>query len=65
MQLDTGNFLEDGMSGKQGQKYGHRTGLCLETQHFPDSPNRPSFPSTLLKKGEVFRSQTKYAFSVR
>ena len=46
-----------------GTVYGHRAGLCLETQHFPDSPNQPGFPSTVLRPGETFRSKTVYRFS--
>jgi aldose 1-epimerase len=44
--------------------YGPRAGLCLETQHFPDSPNQPGFPSTVLRPGEVYRSATVYRFGV-
>ena len=64
VQLYTGNFL-DGAKGKSGKIYQFRYGLCLETQHFPDSPNRPSFPSTVLRKGHTFRSNTIYKFSTR
>ncbi len=53
-----------GVTGKGGQTYGKYGAVCLETQHFPDSPNRPEFPTTVLKKGETFRSTTAYAFSV-
>jgi len=59
VQLYTGNFL-DGSPGKDGQSYGRRTGFCLETQHFPDSPNQPSFPTTTLRPGAVFKSTTVY-----
>ncbi|NUP54303.1 MAG: hypothetical protein HOQ19_00565, partial [Gemmatimonadaceae bacterium] len=48
---------------KGGRPYGHRAGLCLETQHFPDSPNRPDFPSTILRPGEAYSSRTVFAFS--
>ena len=51
--------------GKGGHVYKHRTGFCLETQHFPDSPNKPDFPSTILQPGQEYRSRTVYAFSVR
>ncbi len=63
MQLYTGNFL-DGVVGKGGAVYGRHAGLALETQHFPDSPNQPTFPSTILRPGEEFRSRTVLAFSV-
>ncbi|MFN0067110.1 MAG: aldose epimerase family protein [Limisphaerales bacterium] len=52
-----------GVTGKGGKAYGKHGGVCLETQHFPDSPNRPAFPSTVLKPGDTFRSTTVYAFS--
>jgi aldose 1-epimerase len=62
VQFYTGNFLNGSEKGK-GSVYGHRTGFCLETQHFPDSPNQPSFPTTVLKPGEVFKSSTIFRFS--
>jgi aldose 1-epimerase len=65
IQFYSGNFLDGTAKGKGGQLYGHRTGLCLETQHFPDSPNHPKFPSTILKPGESYRSSTVLHFSVR
>lgn len=61
VQFYSGNFMTDGV-GKRGVKFGYRGGLCLETQHFPDSPNQPSFPSTVLKPGETFKSTTVFAF---
>jgi len=64
VQFYTGNFL-DGMTGKNGTAYHKRYGLCLETQHFPDSPNKPDFPSTVLKPGDKYVSTTIYAFSAR
>ncbi len=64
MQLYTGNFL-DGSKGKGGRSYQFRFGFSLETQHFPDSPNEPSFPSTVLRKGETYRTRTIYRFSAR
>ncbi len=64
VQFYTGNYLKD-VAGKGGRTYGKFGGLCLETQHFPDSPNRPAFPSTVLRPGETFRSATTYRFSVR
>jgi aldose 1-epimerase len=63
VQLYTGNFLDGSIMGKQGRVYKRRYALCLETQHFPDSPNHPSFPSTELKAGQTFHSITVYEFS--
>jgi aldose 1-epimerase len=63
VQLYTGNHLDGKLVGKAGKTYGERSGFCLETQHFPDSPNQPSFPSTTLKPGEEYKSRTVYAFS--
>jgi aldose 1-epimerase len=65
MQLYTGNYLDGSDVGKGGKPYRHRYGFCLETQHYPDSPNRPEFPSTVLRKGARFRSTTVYKFSAR
>jgi aldose 1-epimerase len=65
IQFYSGNFLDGSIIGKAGHVYGHRSGLCLETQHFPDSPNKPEFPSTILRPGEEYQSRTIYAFSVR
>ena len=64
LQFYTGNFL-DGIRGKQGKVYNRRYAFCLETQHFPDSPNHPGFPSTVLKPGQHFLSTTVYKFSTR
>jgi aldose 1-epimerase len=64
VQLYTGNFL-DNVSGKGGRKYLRRHGFCLETQHYPDSPNKPNFPSVVLKPGMTFKSATIYRFSAR
>ena len=64
VQLYTGNFL-DGIQGKGGARYDRHCGLCLETQHYPDSPNRPEFPSILLRPGETYRQVTEYRFSTR
>jgi aldose 1-epimerase len=64
VQLYTGNHLDGSIVGKAERPYGERSGFCLETQHFPDSPNKPSFPTTTLRSGEEFRSRTVYAFSV-
>lgn len=63
IQFYTGNFLTGSLTGKSGATYAHRGGLCLETQHFPDSVNQPSFPSTLLHPGQTYRSTTVYRFS--
>ncbi|MGA7928989.1 MAG: aldose epimerase family protein [Candidatus Sulfotelmatobacter sp.] len=63
LQFYTGNFLDGSITGKEGRVYNRRYGLCLETQHFPDSPNHPSFPSTELKPGQEFHSVTEFRFS--
>jgi aldose 1-epimerase len=65
IQFYTGNFLDGTVHGKGGQAYAHRTGFCLETQHFPDSPNHKNFPSTELKPTETYRSSTVLRFSTR
>jgi aldose 1-epimerase len=64
VQFYSGNFLDGKLTGKGGIVYKHRTGFCLETQHFPDSPNHASFPSTILKPGQVLRSRTTWKFGV-
>ncbi len=64
VQLYTGNYLDGRLVGKSGHPYGYRSGFCLETQHYPDSPNHPQFPSTILRPGEVFSSRTIYRFSI-
>jgi aldose 1-epimerase len=64
IQLYTGNFL-DGIHGKDGKVYNRRYAFCLETQHFPDSPNHPNFPSAELKPGQHFQSTTVYKFSTK
>ena len=64
LQFYSGNFLDGTIRGKGGQAYEHRSGFCLETQHFPDSPNQPGFPSTILRPGEQYHSKTVYRFSV-
>lgn len=64
VQLYTANFM-DNLKGKGGAVYPKRGAVCLETQHFPDSPNKPSFPSTVLRPGDTFRSTTEFAFSTR
>jgi aldose 1-epimerase len=65
IQFYTGNFLDGTVTGKQGHVYKRRYGFCLETQHFPDSPNHPDFPSTILRPGETFHTQTVFKFSTR
>jgi len=62
MQFYSGNFLDGSISGRQGHVYTRRSALCLETQHFPDSPNHEQFPSTLLRPGQHYRSRTVFAF---
>ncbi len=64
LQFYSGNFLDGHHIGKGGRPYNHRSGFCLETQHFPDSPNHPSFPSTVLLPGATYASETIYKFSV-
>lgn len=64
IQLYTGNWMTGRLEGKHGQRYPERAALCLETQHFPDSPNHPAYPSTELRPDEVFESKTIYQFSV-
>lgn len=64
LQFYTGNFLNNHIKGKNGKKYAYRGGFCLEAQHFPDSPNHPHFPSTLLEPGSVYAQTTVYRFSV-
>jgi aldose 1-epimerase len=64
VQFYSGNRLDGSIVGKSGHVYRSRTGFCLETQHFPDSPNRPAFPSTILRRGEQYRSTTVFRFGV-
>ncbi len=64
VQLYTGNFLT-GLKGKDGKTYARRNGFCLETQHYPDSPNHPNFPTTVLRRGGRLKSTTIYKFSAR
>ncbi len=64
LQFYAGNFLDGSITGKQGRVYKRRFGFCLETQHFPDSPNRASFPSTVLRPGEEYVSRTVFTFGV-
>ena len=65
VQFYCGNFLDGRLKGKSGKSYLHRGGFCLETQHFPDSPNQPDFPSTILRPGETYSTRTIYRFSTR
>ena len=65
VQFYTGNFLDGTIAGKNGHKYGFRTGFCLETQHYPDSPNQAKFPSTLLMPLASYKTSTIYRFSVQ
>jgi len=63
IQLYSGNYLDGSIQGMSGKPYNRRDAFCLETQHYPDSPNKPSFPTTVLKKGGRFHSTTIYKFS--
>lgn len=63
VQLYTGNWMTGDFEGKNGQRYPARAALCLETQHYPDSPNKPEYPTTVLRPGEVFQSKTIYKFA--
>jgi len=65
IQLYTGNFLDGTVVGKGGKAYGKHFAFCLETQHFPDSPNHPNFPSTILEPGQTYRTTTVHKFSVK
>jgi len=65
VQFYTGNFLDGTVNGKAGKPIMHRSGFCLETQHFPDSPNKPEFPTTELRPGHTFESTTVYRFSAK
>lgn len=65
VQFYSGNHLNETMVGKGGKPYKKRSGLCLETQHYPDSPNKPEFPSTVLEPGQKYSTTTIYKFSVK
>ena len=65
LQFYTGNFLDGTITGKVERVYHKHYGFCLETQHFPDSPNQPDFPSTILRPGETYQTRTVYKFSIR
>lgn len=65
VQFYAGNFLDGTLTGKGGKVYQYRYGFCLETQHYPDSPNKPNFPSTTLRPGQTYKTTTIHKFSVR
>ncbi|MEN6385841.1 MAG: aldose epimerase family protein [Phycisphaerales bacterium] len=65
MQFYSGNFLDGKIIGKSGKAYNYRCALVLEPQHFPDSPNHPNFPNTILRPGQTYKSQTVYKFSCK
>jgi aldose 1-epimerase len=65
IQFYTGNFLDGSLTGKNGMCYDKHAGLCLETQHYPDSPNHLAFPSTVLQPGEIYRQSTTYRFGIK
>jgi aldose 1-epimerase len=65
VQFYSGNFLDGSFKGKSGVAYVKHAALCLETQHFPDSPNQPAFLTTLLKPGQPLHTETIFAFSIR
>lgn len=65
IQFYSGNFLDGTLIGKGNKKYGYRSAFCLETQHYPDSPNQPDFPSTVLEPGKNYKSTTIYTFGIR
>ena len=62
VQFYSGNFLDGTLTGKGGMVYNKYAALCLEPQHFPDSPNHPNFPSTVLRPGELYRQVSVYRF---
>jgi aldose 1-epimerase len=65
MQLYTGNFLDGKQTGHGGKQFNFRTGMCLESGHYPDSPNHPDFPTTILNQGDTLKTTTVYRFSVK
>ena len=65
VQFYTGNFLDGSVMGKGGLPITRRSGFCIETQHFPDAPHHPLFPSTILHPGDMFTSSTIYRFGIR
>jgi aldose 1-epimerase len=64
IQVYSGNFLDGTLTGKGGKVYQQRTGICLETQHYPDSPNKPEWPSVILEPGQTYHSHCVFAFGV-
>jgi len=64
VQFYSGNFLDNSLSGKGGRRYPFRSGFCLEPQHFPDSPNQPDYPNTILRPGEIYATESRFRFSV-
>jgi aldose 1-epimerase len=65
LQFYSGNFLDGTLTGKSGKAYARRSALCLETQHYPDSPNHANFPSTILQPGKSYDSRTVFTFSAK
>jgi aldose 1-epimerase len=65
VQFYAGNFLDGTITGKAGKVYPYRSGFCLETQHYPDSPNKANFPSVVLRPGQTYKTATVYKFSTR
>lgn len=65
IQFYSGNFLDGTLPTRDGKTYAHRTGLCLETEHYPDSPNQKNFPTTVLNPGEQYKTKTTFKFSVQ
>jgi aldose 1-epimerase len=65
IQFYSGNFLDGTLTNKGGGKIGHRMGFCLETQHYPDSPNHANFPSTVLKPGQDYKTTTVFKFGAQ
>jgi aldose 1-epimerase len=65
VQFYTSNFLDGSLKGKDGKVYNKHGALCLETQHFPDSPNKPEFPSVVLRPGEKYETETVHTFSTK
>jgi aldose 1-epimerase len=64
VQFYSGNFLDGSLTGKGGRSYAFRSGFCIEPEHFPDSPNQPAFPNTILRPGEVYETESRFRFSV-
>ena len=65
LQYYVGNFLDGTVKGKHGVAYPHRSAICMETQHYPNSPNQPQYPSTVLRPGQTYHSKCVYKFSVK